>query len=317
MVQSRVFTFTDPDAFQEKVRATSSAILSLGRGEFHARLVHVDFDRLWMQQGSDNLPRISRSTIDRKRAVVHFVADLQIPVTRLAGQDLMPDHLAVYGLGTTSIARTEARYSWGALSLTHEDLAAAGEASAGREVACSPDTRLLRPPPALLKHLRTLHAQAANLARAAPGMLAAPAVAKELEQQLTRSMISCLITGTSTGRQHLPKQHAKIVNRFLEFLETRPDDPVYLTEICAAIGVSERTLRTCCREILGVGPMRYLWLRRMHLARQALLHADASDATVTEVATAHGFWELGRFSVEYRCLFGESPSESLRRKHAA
>ena len=76
---------------------------------------------------------------------------------------------------------------------------------------------------------------------------------------------------------------------------------------------TERTLRTCCREVLGVGPLRYLWLRRMHLARQALLHADASVSTVTEVATAHGFWELGRFSVEYRTLFGESPSESLRR----
>jgi AraC-like DNA-binding protein len=51
----------------------------------------------------------------------------------------------------------------------------------------------------------------------------------------------------------------------------------------------------------------------MHLARRALLRADASAATVTMVATDHGFWELGRFSVEYRGLFGESPSASLRR----
>jgi len=34
--------------------------------------------------------------------------------------------------------------------------------------------------------------------------------------------------------------------------------------------------------------------------------------TVTEVATALGFVELGRFSVEYRKAFGESPSETLR-----
>ena len=61
-----------------------------------------------------------------------------------------------------------------------------------------------------------------------------------------------------------------------------------------------------------MGPIRYLTLRRMHLARRALLGADPSKATVTQIATDYGFWELGRFSVAYRALFGESPSDSLR-----
>jgi hypothetical protein len=52
----------------------------------------------------------------------------------------------------------------------------------------------------------------------------------------------------------------------------------------------------------------------MHLVRRALLRADPSAATVTRLATDHGFWELGRFAVAYRALFDESPSESLRRR---
>jgi len=62
-----------------------------------------------------------------------------------------------------------------------------------------------------------------------------------------------------------------------------------------------------------MGPKRYLLLRRMHLARRALLMADPATATVTEIITNFGFWELGRFSVAYRSLFGESPSASLSR----
>jgi AraC-like DNA-binding protein len=51
----------------------------------------------------------------------------------------------------------------------------------------------------------------------------------------------------------------------------------------------------------------------MQLVRRALLGADSSKTKVTRIVTDHGFWELGRFSVAYRTLFGETPSETLRR----
>jgi AraC-like DNA-binding protein len=104
-----------------------------------------------------------------------------------------------------------------------------------------------------------------------------------------------------------------IMTRFEEFLATNHDRPVSLAEICAATGASERTLRNCCQEHLGMGPIRYRWLRRMQLARRALLQADPIDATVTGIAMDYGFWELGRFATEYRALFGELPSATLRR----
>ena len=78
----------------------------------------------------------------------------------------------------------------------------------------------------------------------------------------------------------------------------------------------ERTLRKCTQQHLGMSPHQYLVLRRIHLARRALLRGDPGDATVTSIATNHGFWELGRFAVVYRSLFGESPSATLRRQQA-
>jgi transcriptional regulator GlxA family with amidase domain len=115
---------------------------------------------------------------------------------------------------------------------------------------------------------------------------------------------------------HLPAasgQPPALITRLEELLSANRDRPLHMPEICAATGVSERTLRQFCHKHLGMAPVRYLWLRRMQFARAALMRADPATATVTEIATSHGFWELGRFSVAYRTLFGESPSASLRR----
>jgi AraC-like DNA-binding protein len=62
-----------------------------------------------------------------------------------------------------------------------------------------------------------------------------------------------------------------------------------------------------------MGPKRYLLPRRMHLARRALRQAAPAAPSVTDIATRFGFWQLGRFAVEYQSLFGESPSATLRR----
>jgi AraC-like DNA-binding protein len=66
-----------------------------------------------------------------------------------------------------------------------------------------------------------------------------------------------------------------------------------------------------CQEHLGMGPKRYLMLRHLHLARQALREAAPDANTVTDIATRFGFWQLGRFSIKYRALFGEAPSATL------
>jgi AraC-like DNA-binding protein len=86
-----------------------------------------------------------------------------------------------------------------------------------------------------------------------------------------------------------------------------------MPQLCATVGASYTALYDCCQEYFGMSPKRYLWLRRMHLVRRDLRIADAEKTTVTEIATDYGFWELGRFAVAYRSLFGEPPSVALRR----
>jgi AraC-like DNA-binding protein len=103
------------------------------------------------------------------------------------------------------------------------------------------------------------------------------------------------------------------MRRLEEVLMANFEQPLYMAELSAQVGTSYWTLRDCCLEYLGMSPKRYLWLRRMNIARRALRRANAEQTTVTGIASDCGFWELGRFSVAYRSLFGESPSIALRR----
>jgi AraC-like DNA-binding protein len=197
----------------------------------------------------------------------------------------------VFRAGSEGHNRSSAACQWGSIALTHEDIAAAGQTVIGRELTAPLFTQRIKPPAAPLSGLLKLHEAAGHLAKTAPGILAHPEVARALE------MVSCIGGGETaeTGSTHY--RHAVIMRRLEEVLEANPDRTLYVAELCAATRTSDRTLRVCCQEHLGMSPMRYLWLRRMHLARRALRIADPAATTVTETATSYGFWELGRFSV--------------------
>jgi transcriptional regulator GlxA family with amidase domain len=91
------------------------------------------------------------------------------------------------------------------------------------------------------------------------------------------------------------------------------NEPLHISALCLALAVSERTLRKAFHRIHGLPPCRHLRMLRLSVARRALLIANCELTTVTEIAINFGFVELGRFSVEYRRLFGESPSQTLSR----
>lgn len=111
--------------------------------------------------------------------------------------------------------------------------------------------------------------------------------------------------------------YRSIVKRITSLARTRIDVPIHIAELCRLASVSQRTLRNAFHVVHGVTPYRYLRTVRMMEARNALLSPDPETVTVTETATRFGFFELGRFAVDYRRTFGESPSATLRRASAA
>jgi transcriptional regulator GlxA family with amidase domain len=172
------------------------------------------------------------------------------------------------------------------------------------------------PPPNAMAKLQELHRAAGLLAEDLPEVITHPEVAHGLEQALIQAMTACLDTGDAQEDTSAQRRHKTIMRRFYASLEADSDRPLYVLELATKIGVSVRSLSTCCHEFLGVGPKAYLLRRRMHLARQALIVADPSEMTVTNVATQYGFWQFGGFAGEYKSLFGELPSVTLCTEYA-
>lgn len=86
---------------------------------------------------------------------------------------------------------------------------------------------------------------------------------------------------------------------------------LYVTDLCKAAGVSERTLEYAFKEVMGLTPVAYLIRLRLHRVRQSLLAAPHGSTTVTAEALRWGFWHFGEFSRAYRDCFGELPSDTL------
>jgi len=112
------------------------------------------------------------------------------------------------------------------------------------------------------------------------------------------------------GRKQLSQ--SQIVRAAMESVDRRESEYLSVADLATAAGVSERTLRKAFLSCFGVAPAKFLKLRTLNQVRMKLQSTDSSLTTVTQVAADHGIWELGRFSAEYRLLFDELPSETLR-----
>ena len=102
-----------------------------------------------------------------------------------------------------------------------------------------------------------------------------------------------------------------VAKRAQEFIEAHYREAVRIEDLCRVTGVGVRTLQRCFREYFGLTISEYLKALRLDAARRDLAATLPAQDSVTTVALRHGCAHLGRFSLEFRERFGESPRETL------
>jgi AraC-like DNA-binding protein len=311
MAWSRVLTFTDPLSCQAAILSADVEMLPTTRETFQAQITQVGTDRLRTQHFHVSSPQVCTIAYKPGWRSIDFLTEANSSPLQHCGLEVLPGDIIVSALDVAH-RRSGPNLDYGSMSLSIDELHTAFAAIVGGDFVQTAGQPIVHLRPELMSRLLKLHKVVGQLARETPDILQVPEVLRALESELIHTMTRCLADsgGVETSAGH--RRHGAIIARFEEFLAANSDRPLHLTEICAGIGVAERTLRGACEEHVGMGPIRFLTLRRMHLVRRALLRADPSKLTVTRIVMDHGFWELGRFSVSYRALFGESPSETLR-----
>jgi transcriptional regulator GlxA family with amidase domain len=105
------------------------------------------------------------------------------------------------------------------------------------------------------------------------------------------------------------------VHRAEDHIRAHWREPIAIEDLAAAANVSVRSLFNGFRRFRGQTPLSYVKALRLDRAREQLLRADPSGASVTEIALGCGFTHMSKFARDFAARFGERPSALLGRNY--
>ena len=180
--------------------------------------------------------------------------------------------------------------------MSEADLTRYGRALTGVAFGVPPGITRWRPLPSAERNLRHLHRAGIQLADARSGTLADGAAAHGLEQQPRHALVDCMGVEPIYRETPAARRHRDILAQLETLLQV--DLPQSAAELCAAVGVSGRLVRACCKEHLGIALNRHTRLYRMQQVRAALRQGNPKSIKISKVAGLHRFRDPGRFASE-------------------
>ncbi|CAO3356254.1 helix-turn-helix domain-containing protein [Azospirillum melinis] len=147
------------------------------------------------------------------------------------------------------------------------------------------------------------------------GRTLSPRVQDLLYEEIVDAFLTAMAHPVTVNGAPCPTRNgARIVKLVEDYAMAFRADSVQIRDLCRELGLSRRTLDRVFQEHLGMGPKTYLRLARLSAVRARLSETAPVETSITNVALDYGFFELGRFSVQYRQMFGETPTQTLRRR---
>jgi AraC-like DNA-binding protein len=313
MSASTIAVFSDPRAFEAALqRGCNVELLVTGAGRFQTEFISIVLPRLRLLRAKEQLARIAIVSVAPGSMLV-ILPPRQEQLQTCGGARLAADEIMTVTGGKRLHTWTPGACDWGIVSISARELVSHGQAMLGRNFNLASGISRLRPNRDSLRSLTTLFGAVIRLTETRPSTpVKTDEAIRGLEQEVIDILLRCVSTATVQAdvASHWDRATMARLDQWLQDYHGRVP---LVQDICTALGISERTLRACCRQQVGVGPSRYFQLRLMRRVYGALWDAKPESASVQQVAKRHGFNAFGRFASTYRRQFGELPSTTLHR----
>ncbi len=303
----------DADEHAENLSAWDQRYEQLGRGRFIGRL-----DELWLDGLQLFRERTSHEVLETGRPWPGS-RTFGIPLAMhgaavYCGKPMPPDMLLTLGPADALEFRAPGALDIVGLSWSAEAMSAFTLELEGIDIEDELRGRRLLPvAQAALAQLRSFLGHLFELLETSAGQLENQQVARGLKHTLLERVIGAVRDAQAEPAQTFTASVRQgIVQRARDYALSRPDEPVTVVELCGALKVSRRTLQTCFNDMLGLSPHQYLRTLRLNGMRRELRRSTAGQMSVQEIAARWGFWHLSSCAADYRRLFGELPSATLR-----
>jgi AraC-like DNA-binding protein len=101
-------------------------------------------------------------------------------------------------------------------------------------------------------------------------------------------------------------------NEIRTYIENHYNEYIKVNALAEKMNFSKRTIRLSFNHLFGFSPKQYLESYRMGKVHHNLLKSDHNIETVERIAYDGGFTHMGRFSENYKSMFGKTPSSTLK-----
>ena len=135
----------------------------------------------------------------------------------------------------------------------------------------------------------------------------------DLEAELAYRVLACLEQNRTVPPRGPRGRRGRVLEAALKIIESGPLNAWDASQLATATGVSRRTLENAFRDGLGVSPAALIKARRLGALARDLYSSGHTTDRVARLAHEHDFQHLGQLAADYRALFGELPSQTLRR----
>ena len=307
-------SFTDVDGFKEFFEYRGKEIIQLSFGSFEAEFLSIQIGNLFFVynqanqgvqfSGEGDKKYISFAILwsDNEKEYYSFRHPVKPQRTLFGFNNTEADDIFPQGGTLTQILMPVQTFDTYADQLQRHDL--------DDNFRRKNHVNLL---PTGMKEIKDYLQQLIWLAVYKPTWLQQPHIEKLVADDFIPLLISHIPIKLNSKSFLKPSRQSQLIIQAEQKILNHLNKPLTLKQLTEYLESSSSALSRGFKGLFGISPMRYLKVRRLNAVRQHLKAKEPENCTIAILANKFGFYNPCHFTKDYKAMFGELPSETLRK----